>query len=141
RGRHACVDLQCHADRRGEGAGRIHAGIRSEARLTITAWPAFVSAAGNHRDSFAIMRRPLQILILNHIAAAGLARLPHESYVVGEHITEPDAILLRSADLHGRELPASLKAVGRAGAGTDNIPVAALSRRGVPVFNAPGGNA
>jgi len=87
------------------------------------------------------MRRPLQILILNHIAAAGLARLPHESYVVGEHITEPDAILLRSADLHGRELPASLKAVGRAGAGTDNIPVAALSRRGVPVFNAPGGNA
>lgn len=87
------------------------------------------------------MQRPLQILILNHIAAAGLARLPQEHYSVGENIAEPDAILVRSADLHSRELPASVKAVGRAGVGTDNVPVATLSRQGVPVFNAPGANA
>jgi hypothetical protein len=53
----------------------------------------------------------------------------------------PGAILVRSADLHGMAIPASVRAIGRAGAGTNNIPVAAMSARGVPVFNAPGANA
>ena len=84
---------------------------------------------------------PLRILLLNKIAASGLARLPAGRYVTGTDIAEPDAVLVRSADLHARELPATVRAVARAGAGTNNIPVAALSARGVPVFNAPGANA
>jgi D-3-phosphoglycerate dehydrogenase / 2-oxoglutarate reductase len=81
------------------------------------------------------------ILVLNQISAAGLARLPGERYVVGTDIAAPDALLVRSADLHKREIPPSVKAIARAGAGTNNIPVASMSARGVPVFNAPGGNA
>jgi len=84
---------------------------------------------------------PLEVLVLNRIAPAGLARLPAGRYRVGEDVALPDAILLRSADLHGRAIPPSVRAVARAGAGTNNIPVAALSARGVPVFNAPGANA
>lgn len=83
----------------------------------------------------------LGILVLNQIAARGLSRLPAERYHVGKDVADPAAILLRSADLHGREIPASVRAVARAGAGTNNIPVAAMSARGVPVFNAPGANA
>jgi D-3-phosphoglycerate dehydrogenase len=60
---------------------------------------------------------------------------------VGKDIAAPDAVLLRSADMHAMDIPASVKAIGRAGAGTNNIPVAAMSQRGVPVFNAPGANA
>ena len=56
-------------------------------------------------------------------------------------MADPDAILVRSADMHGMEIPASVKAIARAGAGTNNIPVKAMSARGVPVFNAPGANA
>jgi len=82
-----------------------------------------------------------RLLVLNQIAARGLARLPAERYLVGADVTQPDALLVRSADLHGREIPASVQAIARAGAGTNNIPVAALSARGVPVFNAPGANA
>ena len=81
------------------------------------------------------------ILLLNDISPEGLKRLPAERYRSGTAIPEPHAVLLRSADLHRRELPASVQAVGRCGAGTNNIPVAALSARGVPVFNAPGANA
>ncbi|HEX6612764.1 MAG TPA: phosphoglycerate dehydrogenase [Rhodanobacteraceae bacterium] len=81
------------------------------------------------------------ILTLNNIAASGLARLPKEHYRIGNDVAEPDAILLRSADLHARPIPASVLAIARAGAGTNNIPVAEMSRRGVPVFNAPGANA
>src|SRR5690348_14922721 len=81
------------------------------------------------------------ILTLNNIAASGLARLSKEQYRVGNDIAEPDAILLRSADLHARPIPESVRAIGRAGAGTNNIPVADMSKRGVPVFNAPGANA
>ncbi len=81
------------------------------------------------------------ILVLNAIAPSGLARLPTERYVVGKDIAEPVAVLLRSADMHAMALPPSVRAVARAGAGTNNIPVAALSARGVPVFNAPGANA
>jgi len=83
----------------------------------------------------------LQVLVLNQIAASGLSRLPAERYRVGKDVTEPAAILVRSADLHERPIPASVRAIGRAGAGTNNIPVAAMTKRGVPVFNAPGANA
>jgi D-3-phosphoglycerate dehydrogenase len=82
-----------------------------------------------------------QILTLNQISSHGLHRLPAARYVLGKAVEHPDAILVRSADMHGMGIPASVKAIGRAGAGTNNIPVAAMSKRGVPVFNAPGANA
>jgi D-3-phosphoglycerate dehydrogenase len=82
-----------------------------------------------------------EILVLNNIAQIGLKRLPAEHYAVVKEAKDPEAILVRSADLHRHEFGPSLKAVGRAGAGVNNIPVAALSKRGVPVFNAPGANA
>jgi D-3-phosphoglycerate dehydrogenase len=86
------------------------------------------------------MHRP-GILVLNQIATSGLARLPADRYRVGKDVADPVAMLVRSADLHAMTIPASVRAIGRAGAGTDNIPVAAMSARGVPVFNAPGANA
>lgn len=82
-----------------------------------------------------------QILTLNNISPLGLARLPKEHYRVGSDIKEPDAILVRSAKMHDLEIPKSLKAVGRAGAGVNNIPVPKMSALGIPVFNAPGANA
>ncbi len=82
-----------------------------------------------------------RILTLNNISVRGLERLPRERFEVASEIGHPDAILVRSADMHTMDIPASVKAVARAGAGTNNIPVAALSKRGVPVFNAPGANA
>jgi D-3-phosphoglycerate dehydrogenase / 2-oxoglutarate reductase len=81
------------------------------------------------------------VLVLNQISKAGLERLPAERYRTGKDIAAPDAILVRSADLHGVDIPASVQAIARAGAGTNNIPVPAMSARGIPVFNAPGGNA
>src|ERR1700678_3691777 len=82
-----------------------------------------------------------RILTLNNISVRGLERLPRERYELASEIGNPHAVLLRSADMHGMNVPASVLAVARAGAGTNNIPVAALSKRGVPVFNAPGANA
>ena len=82
-----------------------------------------------------------RVLALNQISSVGLKRLPGEHYVVSKEESAPDAILVRSQDMHGMEIPRSVRAIGRAGAGTNNIPVAAMSERGVPVFNAPGGNA
>ena len=82
-----------------------------------------------------------QILTLNNISPLGLARLPKDHYRVGSDIRKPDAILVRSAKMHDMEIPKSLKAVGRAGAGVNNIPVPKMSARGIPVFNAPGANA
>jgi len=82
-----------------------------------------------------------RILTLNNISVRGLERLPRERYEVASEIGHPDAILLRSADMHEMEVPASVKAVARAGAGTNNIPVTKMSKRGIPVFNAPGANA
>ena len=81
-----------------------------------------------------------KVLTLNAISARGLARLP-QHYIVGGDMADPDGILVRSANMHDMAIPASVKAIGRAGAGTNNIPVKALSERGVPVFNAPGANA
>ena len=83
----------------------------------------------------------LGVLVLNQIAASGLSRLPAETYRVGKDVADPAALLVRSADLHGITIAASVRAIGRAGAGTNNIPVKAMSERGVPVFNAPGANA
>jgi D-3-phosphoglycerate dehydrogenase / 2-oxoglutarate reductase len=82
-----------------------------------------------------------RILTLNQIAIAGLARLPAERYELGRQLSAPDAILVRSQNMHDAAMPRSVKAIGRAGAGTNNIPVKELSKRGVPVFNAPGANA
>lgn len=82
-----------------------------------------------------------EILVLNNIAAVGLQRLPAERYHVGKDSKAPDAVLVRSADMHAMQIPTSVRAIGRAGVGTNNIPTAAMSSRGVPVFNAPGANA
>ena len=81
-----------------------------------------------------------RILTLNQISVRGLERFPRDRYEIASSLVNPDAILLRSADLHSVEIAPSVLAVGRAGAGTNNVPVAALSKRGVPVFNAPGAN-
>ena len=82
-----------------------------------------------------------KILTLNNISVRGLERLPRDRYEVASEIGHPDAMLVRSADMHSMDIPASVMAVARAGAGTNNIPVAKFSKRGVPVFNAPGANA
>ena len=82
-----------------------------------------------------------KILTLNNIAVEGLRRLPRERYEVASEISHPDAILLRGHDMHEMDIPQSVAAIGRAGVGTNNIPVAAMSVRGIPVFNAPGANA
>jgi D-3-phosphoglycerate dehydrogenase len=82
-----------------------------------------------------------EILVINQIAQVGLKRLPAERYSVVKESKDPRAILVRSQDLHKFEFGPSLQAVGRAGAGVNNIPVVALSKRGIPVFNAPGANA
>lgn len=83
----------------------------------------------------------LKVLVLNQISQLGLDRLPANRYKVGKDVQRPDVILVRSADMHAMEIPDSVLAIGRAGAGTNNIPVKAMSARGVPVFNAPGANA
>lgn len=83
----------------------------------------------------------LNVKTLNNISDKGLARLPGDLFTVGDDVDNPDAILLRSFQMHDMELPTNLKAVGRAGAGVNNIPVEKLSKLGIPVFNAPGANA
>ena len=82
-----------------------------------------------------------RILTLNNISPRGLERLPGELYEVGPDVTEPDAILVRSAELAAEAIPQRVRAIARAGAGVNNIPVEEMSRRGVPVFNSPGANA
>ncbi len=82
-----------------------------------------------------------KILTLNNISPTGLEHLPREDYEVASEIQHPDAILLRSYNMHDMAIPPTVKAIGRAGAGVNNIPVEAMSRLGVPVFNAPGANA
>ncbi len=87
------------------------------------------------------MAEMYRVLVLNQIASVGLKRLPAEHYNVGKDVDSPDAMLVRSADMHTMEIPTSVCAIARAGAGTNNIPVKAMSARGVPVFIAPGANA
>ena len=87
------------------------------------------------------VKAKFNVLILNAISANGLKQLPSERYLAAKDVEQPDAVLLRSADMHTMAIPASVLAIARAGAGTNNIPVAAMSARGVPVFNAPGANA
>ena len=82
-----------------------------------------------------------RILTLNNISARGLERLPRERYEVAPDLERPDAILVRSGDMHKTPIPDTVLAVGRAGAGVNNIPVAEFSKRGIPVFNTPGANA
>ena len=96
-------------------------------------------AAGT--DGRPAMSEKFRVRVLNHVSASGLQRLGWDRFAVSAEIDDPHAILLRSADLHGLPVQPSLLAVGRAGAGTNNIPVPALSARGIPVFNAPGANA
>lgn len=82
----------------------------------------------------------MKIRTYNAISSLGLDRLP-DSYEVGANVENPEGVLVRSADLHNVTLPDSVLAVARAGAGTNNIPVADLSKRGIVVFNTPGANA
>ncbi|MDZ7662761.1 phosphoglycerate dehydrogenase [Thiohalophilus sp.] len=82
-----------------------------------------------------------KVLTLNNISLAGLERLPRDKYEIASEIGHPDAVLVRSAKMHEMEIPDSLKAIGRAGAGVNNIPVDKMSDQGIAVFNAPGANA
>jgi D-3-phosphoglycerate dehydrogenase len=82
-----------------------------------------------------------KVKTLNNISSNGLSRLPSDLFTVGDEFEDADAILVRSAKMHDMELPANLKAIGRAGAGVNNIPVDKMSKLGIPVFNAPGANA
>jgi D-3-phosphoglycerate dehydrogenase len=85
--------------------------------------------------------KKFEILVLNQISQVGLKRLPEKSFKVSKDAAHPDAILVRSHDMNSMKIPESVRAIGRAGAGTNNIPVKQMSDRGVPVFNAPGANA
>jgi D-3-phosphoglycerate dehydrogenase len=82
-----------------------------------------------------------RIQTLNKISPLGLELFPRDRYEVASEIPHPDAILVRSADLHGLPIPESVKAIARAGAGYNNIPVSACSDKGIVVFNTPGANA
>jgi D-3-phosphoglycerate dehydrogenase len=84
---------------------------------------------------------PFRILTLNQISPRGLTRFPADRYEVGAGFADPDAILVRSAELNGTRIAPRVRAIGRAGVGVNNIPVAEMSRRGIPVFNTPGANA
>ena len=82
-----------------------------------------------------------KILTLNNISPVGLDHFSRDQYEVASEIQHPDAILLRSYNMHDMEIPPAVKAIGRAGAGVNNIPVDKMSKAGIPVFNAPGANA
>ncbi|AGS40227.1 MAG: D-3-phosphoglycerate dehydrogenase [Cycloclasticus pugetii] len=82
-----------------------------------------------------------KIQTLNNISVKGLEKFPRETYEVASEIQNPDAYMLRSLKLHNVDIPESVLAIGRAGAGVNNIPIEKMSARGVPVFNAPGANA
>lgn len=82
-----------------------------------------------------------QVLTLNQISVKGLDRLPRDGYEIASEFAHPEAILLRSHKLAAEDVPDSVLAIARAGAGVNNIPVAACTERGIPVFNSPGANA
>ena len=81
-----------------------------------------------------------KVLTLNNISVTGLDRLPRDQYEVASEIPHPDAVLVRSFKMHDWPIPDTLQAIGRAGAGVNNIPVEAMTEKGIPVFNAPGAN-
>ncbi|MDO8312107.1 MAG: phosphoglycerate dehydrogenase [Sideroxyarcus sp.] len=87
------------------------------------------------------MAKAFKVLALNKISPVGLKRLPAGRYQVGDKTAQPDAILVRSHNMLEMDIPSSVLAIARAGAGTNNVPVKKMSARGVPVFNAPGANA
>lgn len=82
-----------------------------------------------------------KIQTLNKISAQGLNLFPRDTYEIASEIPNPDAIIVRSADMHSMKIPESIKAIARAGAGTNNIPIPQMTERGIVVFNAPGANA
>jgi D-3-phosphoglycerate dehydrogenase / 2-oxoglutarate reductase len=82
-----------------------------------------------------------KVLTLNNISVTGLDRLPRDQYEIASEIQNPDAVLVRSFKMHDWQVPDTLQAIGRAGAGVNNIPVDAMTEKGIPVFNAPGANA
>lgn len=82
-----------------------------------------------------------KIQTLNQISASGLNEFPHELYEIASEINKPHAILVRSQSMHDIVIPDSVIAIGRAGAGVNNIPVDSMTKRGIPVFNTPGANA
>lgn len=82
-----------------------------------------------------------KIQTLNKIAAIGLDRLPRDNYETASELAHPDGILVRSQDMHNLDFPATLLAIARAGAGTNNIPIAKATEKGIVVFNTPGANA
>lgn len=82
-----------------------------------------------------------RIQTLNKISSVGLDVFSRDDYEIASSISRPDAILVRSAEMHGMEIASTLKAVARAGAGVNNIPVAELTEKGIVVFNTPGANA
>src|SRR4030095_16899426 len=86
------------------------------------------------------MSEKYRVRVLNHISAGGLTRLAWDRFAVSADVDDPHAVLVRSANLHDMDITESLLAVGRAGSGTNNIPIARMSERGIPVFNAPGAN-
>jgi D-3-phosphoglycerate dehydrogenase len=81
------------------------------------------------------------VLTYDNISSKGLSWLSHDKYAIAPEVSRPDAILLRSFDLHGVPIPETVLAVARSGTGVNNIPVEDCSKRGIPVFNAPGANA
>jgi len=82
-----------------------------------------------------------KIQTLNKIDTEGLTLFPLSSYEIASELPNPDAIVLRSFEMHNMELPASLKAIARAGAGVNNIPIDKCTEKGIVVFNTPGANA
>jgi len=81
-----------------------------------------------------------KILTLNKISEAGLSHLKKMGYECGDSVSEPAAVLVRSASMHESAIPSSVKAIARAGAGVNNIPVDLCSEKGIVVFNTPGAN-
>ena len=82
-----------------------------------------------------------KVLTLNNISVTGLDRLPRDKYEIASEIPSPDAVLVRSFKMHDWPVPDTLQAIGRAGAGVNNIPVDEMTKKGIPVFNTPGANA
>ena len=122
-GRHARLHLQRHARRRRGQTGAVHGGLCETVRL-------------KKENGFYVY-----IKTLNNIAPRGLAKLGPAQFKVDNEAGAPQGILVRSAKMHEMELPESLLAIGRAGAGVNNIPVEKCSEAGVVVFNTPGANA